>query len=151
MTLKIEPHEWVPVFDDVDCFVSRTNCGLWGPTLIVVYGLWDLLILKYMGVVGPCLLRLQGSEELHHQPHFLEACFLCQRPLGQNSDIFMYRGNAPFCSQECRQEQIEIDEAQEKRWKLSSSKISKTIRKTADSPKESGNNKAVQTGTVAVA
>ncbi|CAB4279348.1 unnamed protein product [Prunus armeniaca] len=26
-----------------------------------------------------------------HQPHFLEACFLCKKPLGDNRDIFMYR------------------------------------------------------------
>lgn len=26
-----------------------------------------------------------------HKPHFLEACFLCRKPLGCNADIFMYR------------------------------------------------------------
>lgn len=25
------------------------------------------------------------------QPHFLDACFLCKKPLGENRDIFMYR------------------------------------------------------------
>lgn len=29
--------------------------------------------------------------EEHHQPHFLDACFLCKKPLGDNRDIFMYR------------------------------------------------------------
>lgn len=29
------------------------------------------------------------------------------------------RGDMPFCSEECRKEQIEIDEAKEKSWKLS--------------------------------
>ncbi|XP_048438472.1 uncharacterized protein LOC103940099 [Pyrus x bretschneideri] len=28
--------------------------------------------------------------EEHHQPHFLDACFLCKKPLGDNRDIFMY-------------------------------------------------------------
>lgn len=66
------------------------------------------------------------------------------------------RGNTPFCSQECRQEQIEIDEAMEKKWKLSSSssssssKRSSAARQSSDSAKESGMNKAVRTGTVAV-
>ncbi|KAJ6804539.1 uncharacterized protein M6B38_183745 [Iris pallida] len=49
--------------------------------------------------------------------HFLDSCFLCRKPLGVSygRDIFMYRGNTPFCSEECRQEQIEIDEANEKK------------------------------------
>ncbi|CAM8994330.1 unnamed protein product [Rhodiola kirilowii] len=44
-----------------------------------------------------------------------ESCFMCEKPLGCNSDIFMYRGNTPFCSMECRHEQIEMDNAEERR------------------------------------
>ncbi|KAA8520409.1 hypothetical protein F0562_014665 [Nyssa sinensis] len=89
-----------------------------------------------------------GCEEHHqHQPHFLEACFLCQKPLGHNRDIFMYRGNTPFCTQECRQEQMEIDEAEEKSWKLSK----KAALRQTDPTKKTGPNKTVRTGTVAVA
>ncbi|KAH6793831.1 senescence-associated family protein, partial [Perilla frutescens var. hirtella] len=94
--------------------------------------------------------------EHDYQPHFLDSCSLCGRPLSHNTDIFMYRGNTPFCSQECRQEQIEMDEAMEKRWKLSSSsssssssKRSNAVRQTSDSTKESDTNKAVRTGAVA--
>ncbi|KAL3537111.1 hypothetical protein ACH5RR_000477 [Cinchona calisaya] len=89
-----------------------------------------------------------GAFEEHnsqYQPHFLDSCFLCNRPLAHNTDIFMYRGNTPFCSQECRQEQIEIDEANERRWNRSNS----NIKATTDSRKESS--KAVRTGAVAVA
>ncbi|MQM14889.1 hypothetical protein Taro_047828 [Colocasia esculenta] len=46
-------------------------------------------------------------------PHFLDACHLCRQPLSRYRDIFMYRGDTPFCSEECRQEQIELDEARE--------------------------------------
>ncbi|XP_058224280.1 FCS-Like Zinc finger 1-like [Rhododendron vialii] len=72
-----------------------------------------------------------GYRECNQGSHFLESCFLCRKPLGQNNDIFMYRGNTPFCSQECRQEQMETDEAdeaKEKRWKVPSSK--KALRQT---------------------
>ena len=31
------------------------------------------------------------ADFLLHEPHFLEACSLCRKPLGRNSDIFMYR------------------------------------------------------------
>ncbi|KAJ4727317.1 Protein of unknown function (DUF581) [Melia azedarach] len=83
----------------------------------------------------------------YQEPHFLDACHLCRKPLGFNSDIFMYRGNTPFCSKECRQEQIEIDEAKERSWKKSSS--SSSARKSES--KNTATNKTVRTGTVAVA
>ncbi|CAH8382811.1 unnamed protein product [Eruca vesicaria subsp. sativa] len=54
----------------------------------------------------------------NQQPHFLDSCFLCKKPL-HNRDIYMYRGDIPFCSEECRQEQIERDEAEEKKKNLS--------------------------------
>uniref|UniRef100_A0A2N9GS56 FLZ-type domain-containing protein n=1 Tax=Fagus sylvatica TaxID=28930 RepID=A0A2N9GS56_FAGSY len=94
-----------------------------------------------------------GCEDHYNEPHFLEACFLCRKPLGFNSDIFMYRGNTPFCSKECRQEQIEIDESKEKGLKLSSSSSpssTRALRKT-DTNKDSTPNKTVRSGTVAVA
>ncbi|KAL3833032.1 hypothetical protein ACJIZ3_007768 [Penstemon smallii] len=84
-------------------------------------------------------------EDERYQPHFLDSCFLCHKQISQNSDIYMYRGNTPFCSQECRQEQIEMDESNEKRLKLSS-KRSNQLRQS----KESDTNKAVRTGTVVV-
>ncbi|KAL1540057.1 FCS-Like Zinc finger 3-like [Salvia divinorum] len=96
----------------------------------------------------PSASHYAGGE--YYQPHFLDSCSLCQKHLSQNSDIYMYRGNAPFCSQECRQEQIEMDEANEKRWKISS-KRSNAVRQSKDSTTESDTDKAVRTGTVAVA
>ena len=39
----------------------------------------------------------------------LNACALCSKPLARDSDIFMYRGDTPFCSQECRYEQMQLD------------------------------------------
>ena len=54
------------------------------------------------------------------------------------------RGNTPFCSKECRQEQMEIDEARDKNWKYG-----RSLRKS--DAKSSTPNKTVRTGTVAVA
>ncbi|CAF1919580.1 hypothetical protein F2Q70_00018021 [Brassica cretica] len=65
----------------------------------------------------------------NRQPHFLDSCFLCKKPLGDNRDIYMYRGDTPFCSEECRQEQIERDEAKEKKQNLSYSVNSAMRRK----------------------
>ncbi|CAN6994930.1 hypothetical protein IGI04_017658 [Brassica rapa subsp. trilocularis] len=82
-----------------------------------------------------------GSEE----PHFLESCSLCRKHLGRNSDIFMYRGDKAFCSNECREEQIESDEAKEKSWKLSARSLRK---KSSEAAKDC---KTVRTGTLVVA
>ncbi|KAL5208694.1 hypothetical protein ABZP36_033129 [Zizania latifolia] len=51
-------------------------------------------------------------EEAHH---FLDECSLCRKALA--GDIFMYRGDMPFCSEECRREQIEMDRARHRRKK----------------------------------
>ncbi|KAL9350391.1 hypothetical protein Peur_057646 [Populus x canadensis] len=87
-------------------------------------------------VPSPRSARFCDARYDDHQPHFLEACFLCKKPLGDNRDIFMYRGDMPFCSEECRQEQIDIDEAKEKNWNLSSSMkaLRKNDQKKSTSP-----------------
>ncbi|VAH36479.1 unnamed protein product [Triticum turgidum subsp. durum] len=59
----------------------------------------------------PC----DDADQLLGHHHYLDICFSCRKLLAGNKDIFMYRGDTPFCSEECRQEQIEIDEAREKR------------------------------------
>ncbi|KAM0947647.1 putative Zf-FLZ domain-containing protein [Dioscorea sansibarensis] len=41
---------------------------------------------------------------------FLQACFLCHQPLSHTKDIYMYRGDRAFCSEDCRCKQIYIDE-----------------------------------------
>lgn len=35
--------------------------------------------------------KYYDTTRFEQQPHFLEACFLCNKPLGYNRDIFMYR------------------------------------------------------------
>eukprot|EP00252_Welwitschia_mirabilis_P020753 TRINITY_DN514_c0_g1_i1.p1 TRINITY_DN514_c0_g1~~TRINITY_DN514_c0_g1_i1.p1 ORF type:complete len:152 (-),score=14.05 TRINITY_DN514_c0_g1_i1:232-687(-) len=45
---------------------------------------------------------------------FLQSCFLCKRRLSPARDIYMYRGDAAFCSAECRHQQIVMDEKKEK-------------------------------------
>ncbi|XP_062192924.1 uncharacterized protein LOC133896352 [Phragmites australis] len=45
---------------------------------------------------------------------FLKACSLCRRELSPNKDVYMYRGDQGFCSEECRWQQILVDEARER-------------------------------------
>ncbi|XP_022770060.1 uncharacterized protein LOC111313658 [Durio zibethinus] len=76
----------------------------------------------------------------YYEARYPDACSLCRKSL-HNSDIFMYRGNTPFCSTECRQEQMEIDE---KKWKSG-----RSLRNS--DAKSSAPNKTVRTSAVAVA
>ncbi|WOL19130.1 hypothetical protein Cni_G27927 [Canna indica] len=55
-----------------------------------------------------------GGVDEARRRHFLDACFLCKKPIAKNVDIFMYRGDTPFCSKECRWEQMDMDEALER-------------------------------------
>ncbi|XP_040989521.1 FCS-Like Zinc finger 2-like [Juglans microcarpa x Juglans regia] len=89
-------------------------------------------------VLSPRSGRFYDARFEEHRPHFLEACFLCKKPLGNNKDIFMYRGDTPFCSEDCRQEQIELDEANENNQNLSSSMkaLRKKQQRESTSPNE---------------
>ncbi|XP_074569141.1 FCS-Like Zinc finger 2-like [Curcuma longa] len=62
--------------------------------------------LRFSGDVNPAT----AASRRHH---FLDACFLCKKRIPRNEDIFMYRGDIPFCSRECRWEQMDMDEALE--------------------------------------
>ncbi|KAJ8633794.1 hypothetical protein MRB53_027130 [Persea americana] len=76
------------------------------------------------------------DEEEQPPRHFLDACYLCRKPLGPNTDIFMYRGDTPFCSEGCRQEQMDIDEAMEKNRGLSNIRVT-----SSKDPQKSATNK----------
>ncbi|KAK4717164.1 hypothetical protein R3W88_015502 [Solanum pinnatisectum] len=41
---------------------------------------------------------------------FLEFCSFCKKKLSHEQNIYMYMGDQPFCSVECRSKQISLDE-----------------------------------------
>ncbi|KAK5785367.1 50S ribosomal L24e [Gossypium arboreum] len=43
---------------------------------------------------------------------FLRFCCLCNRRLAPARDIYMYRGDTAFCSENCREKQMKLDERQ---------------------------------------
>lgn len=47
--------------------------------------------LSFFSASSPRSARFYDARFEDHQPHFLEACFLCNKPLGDNRDIYMYR------------------------------------------------------------
>ncbi|KAM0887758.1 hypothetical protein ACQ4PT_028794 [Festuca glaucescens] len=51
---------------------------------------------------------------------FLAACFFCGKGLGPGKDTYIYRGEVAFCSDECREQQIEQDVLMEQNCSLTS-------------------------------
>ncbi|CAM0903156.1 unnamed protein product [Alopecurus aequalis] len=41
----------------------------------------------------------------------MDACALCDKLLVREDDIFMYRGDTPYCSDQCRHQQMRLDAA----------------------------------------
>ncbi|KAK4769754.1 hypothetical protein SAY87_030286 [Trapa incisa] len=97
-------------------------------------------VFRNIRVVSSSPISPRYEDRHRQQPHFLESCFLCKRSLGINRDIFMYRGDTAFCSEDCRQEQIDMDEAKDKAWNLSSSMKSmrKDQRRSNSPPRDQG-------------
>ncbi|TKY51173.1 hypothetical protein E2542_SST22683 [Spatholobus suberectus] len=46
----------------------------------------------------------------YHSRSFLSVCFHCKRNLGPGKDIYMYRGERAFCSNECRYQGMLLEE-----------------------------------------
>ncbi|KAG8071906.1 hypothetical protein GUJ93_ZPchr0006g46030 [Zizania palustris] len=63
---------------------------------------------------NPSVFCVQDAE-VEEAHHFLDECSLCRKVLA--GDIYMYRGDTPFCSEECRREQIEMDRNRHRRKK----------------------------------
>ncbi|KAF9610306.1 hypothetical protein IFM89_021976 [Coptis chinensis] len=81
---------------------------------------------------SPRTLR-RNSAEFVETAHFLRACGLCNRRLAPGRDIYMYRGDTPFCSLECRQQQMNQDERKEKCSLASNKETSSTVESEASS------------------
>ncbi|KAG2659466.1 FCS-Like Zinc finger 15-like [Panicum virgatum] len=65
-------------------------------------------------IISKATLVIRGAKPKQVSPaaatSFLQRCFLCHRELAEGMDIYMYRGDRAFCSEECRCRQIFMDE-----------------------------------------
>ncbi|KAG8076325.1 hypothetical protein GUJ93_ZPchr0006g43552 [Zizania palustris] len=59
--------------------------------------------------------RHSGDFAVAETAAFLKACGICNRRLGPGRDTFIYMGEVAFCSNECRQKQMNLDELKEKK------------------------------------
>ncbi|XP_062233744.1 FCS-Like Zinc finger 2-like [Phragmites australis] len=66
---------------------------------------------RYVKVASRFFLVGKGDAGCGGRHHFLDACFLCKRSITSDRHIFMYKGDAAFCSDDCRQDQMDMDAA----------------------------------------
>ncbi|XP_078444192.1 FCS-Like Zinc finger 5-like [Wolffia australiana] len=70
-------------------------------------------------MVSPRFPRRNSSDFAAVAAPFLKTCGLCKRRLGPGKDTFMYRGEVAFCSLECRQQHIALEERRERKERCS--------------------------------
>lgn len=64
-------------------------------------------------VVKPIFLLKSKSPNSDDHHCYLKFCHLCIKPLDFDKEIFMYKGDLGFCSFDCRERQIYMDETKE--------------------------------------
>ncbi|CAN6204288.1 unnamed protein product [Urochloa humidicola] len=83
---------------------------------------------------------------------FLRSCGLCRRRLGPGRDTFMYKGEAAFCSLECRERHITEEEWKDKcAVKSVNNKVDAAAGAAPVTGRRSGSGKPGGGGTVAAA
>ncbi|KAL9251468.1 FCS-Like Zinc finger 14-like protein [Drosera capensis] len=98
-------------------------------------------------VVSPVVSVAAAAEGFAEfcESEFLSSCFLCRKGL-HGKDIFMYRGEKAFCSVECRERQIAMDEGKEQ----CRSVASRSVDVSSSSPYTGGRGQIFSAGIVAV-
>ncbi|KAK8511093.1 hypothetical protein V6N12_033374 [Hibiscus sabdariffa] len=70
----------------------------------------DCIVETCCGVVSS-----KGENGSSYQPeNFLSFCFTCRKNLSPGKDIYIYRGEKAFCSEECRYQEMMLEEGTEK-------------------------------------
>lgn len=81
--------------EDYTCVISR------GPTPRTTHIFDNCIVESYHTMSDQ---SSSGSE------NFLSFCYTCRKNLEQKIDIYIYRGEKAFCSQECRYQEMLLDE-----------------------------------------
>ncbi|KAI3997921.1 hypothetical protein MKX01_038812 [Papaver californicum] len=99
--------------EDYTCVVTR------GPNPRTTHIFDNCVVKNCCGVVGFSSPKkenvcLSGKSADYPSKNFLSFCHTCEKNLEQGKDIYIYRGEKAFCSHECRNEEILLDEARDK-------------------------------------
>ncbi|WOH16062.1 hypothetical protein DCAR_0935611 [Daucus carota subsp. sativus] len=105
--------------DEMELSEDYTRVITHGPNPKTTHIFDDCIIESCCGVVGlsASLKKENGSGTdltmRYPSESFLSFCYSCEKKLGQGKDIYMYRGEKAFCSNECRYKEIISDEGNE--------------------------------------
>ncbi|KAL2935811.1 Protein MARD1 [Bienertia sinuspersici] len=99
--------------EDYTCVISH------GPNPKTTHIFGNCIVQSCCGVVGSSsfssnrngYLSKFGNSIPSHE-NFLSFCHHCKKKLGEGNDIYMYRGEKAFCSQECRCQEMLFDEVE---------------------------------------
>ncbi|XP_010535233.1 PREDICTED: uncharacterized protein LOC104810583 [Tarenaya hassleriana] len=64
-------------------------------------------------LMKPAVKSVHRSSRIFSELCYLKRCHLCKKKLRQDKDVYMYRGDLGFCTVECRDRQILMDERDE--------------------------------------
>ncbi|KAL8118839.1 hypothetical protein AgCh_016363 [Apium graveolens] len=53
---------------------------------------------------------VEEEEDYDNQCYSIKSCWLCKKKLRADKDVYMYKGDQGFCSVECRDRQIYLDD-----------------------------------------
>ncbi|XP_030507828.2 FCS-Like Zinc finger 8 isoform X1 [Cannabis sativa] len=65
------------------------------------------------GTLGFTSTKKDDHTITYPSQNFLSFCYTCKKKLGPGKDIYMYRGEKAFCSDECRYEEMMLEEGAE--------------------------------------
>lgn len=71
--------------------------------------------------IPPTQTLIEEDEQSYPTSDFLSSCHLCRKNL-HGKDIYMYRGEKAFCSNECRSRQISMDDERKERCRSEASR-----------------------------
>ncbi|KAL9410627.1 hypothetical protein AB3S75_044409 [Citrus x aurantiifolia] len=98
--------------EDYTCVISH------GPNPKTTHIFDNCIVESCCGVAGFSSLRKESNEFMsksddrfsYPSESFLSFCYNCRKNLGPGKDIYMYRGEKAFCSQECRFQEMMLEE-----------------------------------------
>ncbi|KAL3507889.1 hypothetical protein ACH5RR_033271 [Cinchona calisaya] len=98
--------------EDYTCVISH------GPNPKTTHIFDDCIVESCSGPVQISSSRKQNGVFINRSfsypsESFLSFCYNCKKNLGQGKDIYMYRGEKAFCSSECRDKEMMLEERME--------------------------------------
>lgn len=89
--------------EDYTCVIAH------GPNPKTIHIFDNCIVDSCCGVVGSASNK-ESEFFAYPSEKFLSFCYTCKKNLGHGKDIYMYRGEKAFCSQECRSQEMLLEE-----------------------------------------